>query len=139
MSFLIGFLTVLLVLDCIVLIFLVLMQLPKKESGTGLAFGAGAADALFGAGSGNVMTKMTKYAAIIFFSLTLLLGMANSKVYHNRSRLELPKDLAPATETAPATAPTPVTPVIPPPEVAPQPTPIPSTPPTMPPAQTPQS
>ena len=31
MSFLIGLLTVILVLDCLVLIFLVLIQLPKKE------------------------------------------------------------------------------------------------------------
>ena len=58
MSFLIGLLTVVLVLTCIVLILLVLIQLPKKEAGAGLAFGGAATDALFGAGSGNVLTKV---------------------------------------------------------------------------------
>ena len=57
MTFIIGFLTVILVLDCLVLILLVLIQLPKKEAGAGLAFGGAATDALFGAGSGNVLTK----------------------------------------------------------------------------------
>ena len=44
-----------------------LIQLPKKDAGAGLAFGGGATDALFGAGSGNVLTKITKYAATVFF------------------------------------------------------------------------
>ncbi len=57
MGFLIGLLTVVMVLDCLVLIFLVLIQLPKKEAGAGLAFGGAATDALFGAGSGNVLTQ----------------------------------------------------------------------------------
>ena len=56
MSFIAGILTVLLVLNCLVLILLVLVQLPKKDAGAGMAFGGGAADALFGAGSGNVLT-----------------------------------------------------------------------------------
>jgi len=60
MGFLIGLLTVVMVLDCLVLILLVLIQLPKKEAGMGLAFGGAATDALFGAGSGNVLTKITK-------------------------------------------------------------------------------
>ena len=41
MGFLIGLLTVVMVLDCLLLIFLVLIQLPKKEAGAGLAFGGG--------------------------------------------------------------------------------------------------
>ena len=69
MGFIIGLLTLFMVLDCMVLIFLVLIQLPKKEAGAGLAFGGAATDALFGAGSGNVLTKITKYAATIFFVL----------------------------------------------------------------------
>jgi hypothetical protein len=39
-----------------------------------MAFGGGATDALFGAGSGNVLTKITKYVAGIFFALAV--GMA---------------------------------------------------------------
>jgi preprotein translocase subunit SecG len=74
-----GLLTVLLVLVCLLLILLVLVQLPKKEAGAGLAFGGAATDALFGAGSGNVLTKVTKYATISFFVLTLVVAMLQSK------------------------------------------------------------
>lgn len=75
MSIVIWLLTFLLVLDCLVLSLLVLIQLPKKEAGMGQAFGGGATDALFGAGSGNALTKMTKYAVGIFFVLTLLISV----------------------------------------------------------------
>src|SRR5438309_10379063 len=85
MGFIIGLLTVFLVLDCIVLVFLVLIQLPKKESGAGLAFGGAASDALFGAGSGNVLTKITKYAATIFFVMTIFLGIIQSRHYTRSS------------------------------------------------------
>ena len=75
MTLFIGLLTVVLVVDCLLLILLVLVQLPKKEAGAGLAFGAGAADALFGAGAGNPLTKITKYAAITFFSLLIVISL----------------------------------------------------------------
>src|SRR6185369_4124872 len=75
MTFIAGLLTVLMILNCILLIFLVLIQLPKKDAGAGLAFGGGAADALFGAGSGNALTKITKYATIIFVAFALILGL----------------------------------------------------------------
>ena len=61
--------------DCVFLVFLVLLQLPKKEAGAGMAFGGAATDALFGAGSGNVLTKITKYVAGIFFGLALLMAL----------------------------------------------------------------
>src|SRR5271170_2163949 len=72
------FLTVLMFLDCVILVLLVLLQLPKKEAGAGMAFGGGATDALFGAGSGNVLTKITKYAAGIFFGLAILMAWSTS-------------------------------------------------------------
>jgi preprotein translocase subunit SecG len=75
MLFLIILLSVAMVLDCLILTLLVLMQLPKKEAGAGLAFGGAATDALFGAGSGNFLTKATKYAAGIFFALAILLSL----------------------------------------------------------------
>jgi len=78
MSLLTGLLTVVLVLNCLLLILLVLVQLPKKEAGAGMAFGGAATDALFGAGSGNVLTKVTKYSAIAFLALTLVLSMLKS-------------------------------------------------------------
>ena len=64
MSFFIGLLTVVLILDCLFLILLVLVQLPKKEAGAGLAFGAGAADALFGAGAGNPLSTEQQLAKL---------------------------------------------------------------------------
>ena len=78
MSILIGLLTVVMVLDCLILILLVLIQLPKKEAGAGLAFGGAATDALFGAGSGTALTKITKYSTGIFFALSLLLSVLTS-------------------------------------------------------------
>jgi protein translocase SecG subunit len=78
MSLLIGFLTFILVLNCLLLMLLVLIQLPKKEAGAGVAFGGGAADALFGAGSGNALTQMTKYTATFFVGLAILLTILNS-------------------------------------------------------------
>ena len=73
LTFGIYFLTAVLVLDCIFLVMLVLVQLPKKEAGMGQAFGGAATDALFGAGSGNVLTKATKWGAGIFFALAIVL------------------------------------------------------------------
>src|SRR5213592_3065057 len=75
MSFAIGLLTVILVLDCLFLILLVLIQLPKKEAGAGVAFGGGATDALFGAGSGTALSKITKYSAGVFLGLALVLSV----------------------------------------------------------------
>ena len=74
-TFLIGLLTTVLILDCAFLILLILVQLPKKEAGAALAFGAGTTDALFGAGGGNALTKMTKYGAATFFVLVLMLSL----------------------------------------------------------------
>src|ERR1043166_4532866 len=75
MSIAIWLLTFLLILDCLVLILLVLIQLPQKEAGMGQAVGGAATDALFGAGSGTALTKMTKYTAGIFFILTLFISV----------------------------------------------------------------
>lgn len=79
LSLFVGLLTVVLVLDCLFLLLLILIQLPKKEAGLGQAFGSSTTDALFGAGSGNALTKMTKYAAVIFFVLTFLLAIMNAQ------------------------------------------------------------
>ena len=62
----------------VLLMLLVLIQLPKKEAGAGVAFGAGATDALFGAGSGNVLTKLTKVFAGAFLFLALVLSVMKS-------------------------------------------------------------
>src|SRR5215831_5665183 len=112
-AFLIGLLTFIMVLDCLLLILLVLIQLPKKEAGAGLAFGGAATDALFGAGSGTVLTKITKYAAGIFFVMAIVLSIMQSS-FHNRrvSSLKIGATtrppagavMPPASEATPATA-----------------------------------
>ena len=86
MIFLLGLLTVVLVLDCLLLILLVLIQLPKKEAGAGVAFGGAATDALFGSGTGNVLTKATKWATITFFALLLVIGLLQGRVYSKDSK-----------------------------------------------------
>jgi preprotein translocase subunit SecG len=114
MNIVIWLLTFVLVLTCLFLCLLVLVQLPKKEAGLGQAFGSGATDALFGPGSGNMLTNMTKWVAGIFFALTLLVwvlyGMSArpSKGVDPRSRLTaaeraalapMPQNTAAATAT----------------------------------------
>jgi protein translocase SecG subunit len=106
MPLLITFLTVVLVLNCLLLMLLVLIQLPKKEAGAGLAFGGGTTDALFGAGSGNALTKLTKYASGTFLGLALFLGVMNSRA-HRSAESDVRKALAnsPAAKTQPVAAP----------------------------------
>ena len=114
LAFLIGLLTVILILDCVILVFLVLIQLPKKEAGAGLAFGAGTTDALFGAGSGTILTKITKYAAATFFVLAVLLSVMQTH-YSRRTATNFSQRLSQAESSpsavlppasAPAAAPT---------------------------------
>ena len=92
MKIVIVLLTFILVLTCLFLCLLVLVQLPKKEAGLGQAFGSGATDALFGPGSGNMLTNLTKWTAGIFFALTLLVWVlygqtARPKVVDPRANL----------------------------------------------------
>jgi len=100
MGLFIGLLTVVMVVDCLILIFLVLIQLPKKDAGAGLAFGASATDALFGAGSGTVLTKITKYAAGAFFVMAIFLSVLQSN-YHRRSARQFGEALGAAPVTLP--------------------------------------
>ena len=89
LTFFICLLTVVLVLDCLFLVLLVLVQLPKKEAGMGQAFGGAATDALFGAGSGNFLTKATKWAAGILFALSLLVSILQSaQARHGNSEFQ---------------------------------------------------
>ncbi len=108
MTLFIGLLTAVLVLDCVLLILLVLVQLPKKEAGAGLAFGGGAADALFGAGAGNPLTKITKYAAVTFFGLLIVISLLQKS---NRSgQSDTFRSLVEQQSKQPAAAPSPTAP-----------------------------
>jgi preprotein translocase subunit SecG len=76
MSILLGIVTFVLILTSIILILLVLAQKAKSDGGMGAAMGGGMAEATFGADTGNVLSKATVNAAIVFFvlSLSLYLG-----------------------------------------------------------------
>ena len=106
------------VLNCIILVLLVLIQLPKKEAGGVLAFGASGADALFGAGSGTMLTKITKYAAAAFFILAIVLSLMWS-AYHNRGSSGFEAGFKNAGQTAPAQLPPATSPSTPPPSSTP--------------------
>jgi preprotein translocase subunit SecG len=105
MTLLLWLLTIVMVLNCLFLILLVLVQLPKKEAGIGQAFGGAATDALFGAGSGNLLTKVTKYSAGLFLVLALGLSMLTASAKRGdseRLRQELEKQARkPASVPAP--------------------------------------
>jgi preprotein translocase subunit SecG len=102
------------------LILLILIQLPKKDAGAGMAFGGGTADALFGAGSGNVLTKVTKYATMVFFALALVLGYLQNRVHKQGSALEFEKQVQQKQQMqTPISAPQPVTPPVSQPAAAP--------------------
>ena len=113
MSFIVGILTFLLVINCLLLILLVLVQLPKKDAGAGMAFGGGTADALFGAGSGNVLTKVTKYATVVLLVMCLILGYLQDRLQSSNRASAFEKQIQqkqtekPAISTPPpATTPT---------------------------------
>lgn len=137
MSFIAGVLTALLIINCVLLVLLVLVQLPKKDAGAGIAFGGGAADALFGAGSGNALTKITKWATGILFGMALVLNWVEMSTHqgNNTSAFEqaasrsqspsLPAN-TPTAPTAPVTAPTTATSSVPLPAIPANPAPTPA-------------
>src|SRR4051794_8869100 len=104
MSLLIGFLTFVLVMNCLFLILLILIQLPKKEAGAGIAFGGAATDALFGAGSGNALTKVTKYTATMFVGMAVLLSVMNTH-YARQGTLRLEREISKQAGSAAPVAP----------------------------------
>ena len=99
----IGILTTVLVLNCFFLVLLILIQLPKKESGSGLAFGGGTLDMALGAGAGNVLTKLTKVSASLFLLLCLVLAVIGGTDKGGLSE-RLAGDEAPTATTPPATS-----------------------------------
>lgn len=117
MSVLLGILTFILIVVSLFLIMVVLMQ-KSKDGGMGAALGGGAAEAAFGADTGNVLSKSTIYAAIIFFVLAfaLYLGRIYERTQARTAGGSLPVIAAPATPApapaaaAPAPSPAPAAP-----------------------------
>ncbi|MBM3903100.1 MAG: preprotein translocase subunit SecG [Verrucomicrobia bacterium] len=103
MQLAITLLSLVLVLCCLFLGLLILIQLPKKEAGLGQAFGGAATEALFGAGSGNTLTQLTKYSAGTFVVLCVLLAWMTSHLARSQNQGVLKALTAqPAATTAPA-------------------------------------
>jgi len=78
MQVLINFLYVVEVIVCLLLGVVVLLQKPK-EGGLGVSFGAGTAEALFGAQTGNVLVKITIILGTIFLLNTVVLSRLTSR------------------------------------------------------------
>lgn len=105
MGLVIGLLTIVLIVNSLLLTLLVLIQLPKKEAGAGLAFGGGASDALFGAGRGTVLSQVTKYSAGLFLALCLGLSVLythEAKASRARIANEVERQAASTPVTPPA-------------------------------------
>ncbi|MEQ1751374.1 MAG: preprotein translocase subunit SecG [Prosthecobacter sp.] len=100
MDILIGILTVVEVLVCLLMILIVLMQRPRQE-GLGASFGDGAMTQLVGAQTTNVLQKGTVYLAVLLFVLTISLAMLTTKRHAGnvgkKVFSEPPAPVAPAT------------------------------------------
>ena len=105
MSIVLGICTFVLILTSLFLVFVVLLQRAKSDGGVGAAMGGGAAEATFGADTGNVLSKATINAAILFFvmSFVLYLGRIYERKHAAHSGLALPTVVG-APAKAPATA-----------------------------------
>ena len=119
MNILIGFLYVVEVAVCLLLVLVVMLQKPK-EGGLGGVIGGGMAEAAFGAEAGNVLIKVTIWLGAIFLINTLALARLTSTI-HTKTLMndvaapapiqqQLP-DLPAANIPAPAPTPAPAAPV----------------------------
>ena len=118
-SILLGVFTLVLVLVSVFLILVVLMQKARSDGGMGAAMGGGMAEATFGADTGNVLSKATINAAIIFFVLSCALYLG--RIYEHKHAAAsgaalpnisapLPKPVSPISPNSPLAAPKPAAP-----------------------------
>jgi preprotein translocase subunit SecG len=103
MSIILAIATFVLILTSIFLILLVLAQKAKSDGGMGAAMGGGMAEATFGADTGNVLSKATINAAIVFFVLSFALYLG--RIYERKHTTgatgsALPTIIVPATAPA---------------------------------------
>jgi preprotein translocase subunit SecG len=104
-------LTFVLILVSFFMILVVLMQ-KSKDGGIGAALGGGATEAAFGAETANVLTRATKYSAIVFFTLAfaLYLGRIYERKNVGASGDALPNITVPAAAGSATPAPAPTAP-----------------------------
>ncbi len=105
MSIILTLLTGVLIIVSLFIILVVLAQ-KSKDGGMGATLGGGAAEAAFGAETGNVLSKSTIYAAVIFFILAfgLYLGRIYERKHAGAAGGSLPVIAAPAALPAPIPA-----------------------------------
>ena len=95
-------LLMLLVVDAIALAALVLLQ-QGRGADVGAAFGAGAANTMFGSsGSASFLTKLTVWLAIGFFAISFGLAWTAKERAANMGNLGIPQVETPVVEMAPA-------------------------------------
>lgn len=124
---LIGILTVVEVLVCLLLILIVLMQRPRQE-GLGASFGDSMTSQVWGAQTTNVLQKFTVYLAVLLFVLTLSLAVLTareqapekSKLFGDKPIEPPPAPTAPATPGPISVTPAPAAPATPAPAPAPK-------------------
>ena len=101
MSFLLGLLNLVLILTSVSLVLVVLMQ-KTKDGGMGAALGGGATESAFGHETGNVLSKFTINAAIVFFVLSFVLYLG--RIYQHKNPA-FDSDILPPKMSVPATVP----------------------------------
>ena len=102
MTVLITFTTVLLVLDCAVLIGMILLQ-RGRGGGLASAFGGLGAEGAFGTRAATMAQKVTTVCAILFVVLTIALGWMRR--YHQVGSAAAPLPVKQAAEPTKPTAP----------------------------------
>lgn len=108
MNLLIGIFTFILILVSIFLVLVVLMQKAKSD-GAVAALGSSGMESTFGAETGNVLSKATINAAILFFVLSF--GLYLAQIYQAKHKeaaeSKLPTVTAPAASQPSTPAPAP--------------------------------
>lgn len=108
MNLLIGIFTFILILVSIFLVLVVLMQKAKSD-GAVAALGSSGMESTFGAETGNVLSKATINAAILFFVLSF--GLYLAQIYQAKHKeaaeSKLPTVTAPAASQPATPAPAP--------------------------------
>ncbi|MDR2721181.1 MAG: preprotein translocase subunit SecG [Puniceicoccales bacterium] len=90
-TFLIFFLTFVLVCASGFIVLIILMQRPSSNAGLGSALGSGIAESAFGGETTKVLTKWTIYGIVVFFIAAMLLAMAYvARKNHSVNEGELP-------------------------------------------------
>lgn len=107
MNLLINIFTIVLILVSLFLVFVVLMQKAKSDGGVA-AMGGGVAESTFGAETGNVLSKATINAAVLFFILSFGLYLAH--IYQAKHQAAADSKLVTVTAPAATPAPAPATP-----------------------------